>query len=108
MTSSAKNNIPTVELSYSCLQIHYYFNSLPFFIICRETNVILIRPRYCPKIRNITSCKIRRGALKTKENFINKNKLTFLLVDARKATINGSIGRNSNDDTTSNSINCVE
>ncbi|CAF4335401.1 unnamed protein product, partial [Rotaria sordida] len=45
---------------------------------------------------------------KQQENSINKNKLTFLFVDARKATINGSIGRNSNDDTTSNSINCVE
>ncbi|CAF1263071.1 unnamed protein product [Rotaria sordida] len=90
MTSSAKNNIPIAELSYL------------------ETNVILIRTRYCPKIRHITSCKIRRGVLKTKENFINKNKPTFLFVDARKATANGSIGHNSNDDATSNTIDYVE
>ncbi|CAF4275129.1 unnamed protein product, partial [Rotaria sordida] len=42
------------------------------------------------------------------ENFINKNKLTFLFGDARKATTNGSIGHNSNDDTISNSVNYVE
>ncbi|CAF4232819.1 unnamed protein product [Rotaria sordida] len=42
------------------------------------------------------------------ESFINKNKPTFIFVDAREATTNGSIGRNSNDDTTSNSITCVE
>ncbi|CAF4239019.1 unnamed protein product, partial [Rotaria sordida] len=42
------------------------------------------------------------------KHFINKNKSTFLFADARKLTTNGSIGHNSNDDTTSNSINCVE
>ncbi|CAF1236204.1 unnamed protein product [Rotaria sordida] len=42
------------------------------------------------------------------ENFIDKNKPTFLFVNARKATTNGSIGRNSNDDTTPNSVNYVE
>ncbi|CAF3871049.1 unnamed protein product [Rotaria sordida] len=38
------------------------------------------------------------------KHFINKNKSTFLFADARKLTTNGSIGHNSNDDTTSNKL----
>ena len=51
---------------------------------------------------------LKKKKFKQQENFINKNKPTFLFVDARKATANGSIGHNSNDDTTSNSVDYVE
>ncbi|CAF4488562.1 unnamed protein product, partial [Rotaria sp. Silwood2] len=42
------------------------------------------------------------------ENFINKKQRTFLFANARKATTNGSFGRNSTKDTTLKSVNCIE
>ncbi|CAF4597990.1 unnamed protein product, partial [Rotaria sp. Silwood2] len=36
MTTSTKGDVPIAGLSYSCLQIHYYFDSLPFSKICKN------------------------------------------------------------------------